>query len=144
MTKAQTCRISSSFRGTDPLVPIPQNAAEFGAFFGSVTSVTQVTSGPFAPGVNVDLSLAYGPTLASISQDDFWIGTDEDEEFDGGVGDDELNGADGNDSLIGGEGNDTLVGGDGRGISSSAAPETTFSTAAPMRMRWIFSACPVQ
>jgi len=99
---------------TDPLVPIPQNAAEFGAFFGSVTSVTQVTSGPFAPGVNVDLSLAYGPTLASISQDDFWIGTDEDEEFDGGVGDDELNGADGNDSLIGGEGNDTLVGGDGR------------------------------
>ncbi|MEM9911072.1 MAG: calcium-binding protein [Pseudomonadota bacterium] len=60
--------------------------------------------------------------LTDLADDDLMIGSDEGDDFSGGLGDDTLKGEGGNDSLIGkagdddifgAEGNDTLSGGDG-------------------------------
>ncbi len=95
---------------------IPQNATEFSTAFAGIVSATEVTTGQFAPGQDIDLANVDPTTLSSTSQDDFWIGTNLGEFFDGGAGNDTLNGADGNDTLRGGDGHDSLIGGDGRDV----------------------------
>ncbi|MBF9060230.1 hypothetical protein HKCCSP123_13675, partial [Rhodobacterales bacterium HKCCSP123] len=96
---------------SDPNLQIPSTAVELAAFFGSLLSVSVITSGPFAPGVGIDLSTVFPATLDSTSDVDVWTGLDDDEFFDGGAGADNLNGAGGADVLVGGAGNDTLDGG---------------------------------
>ncbi len=96
---------------TDPNFSIPSSTAEFNAFFGTFGSVSQVTSGPFAPNAPVDFSQIFPATLYSVSDVDVWIGDEEGEFFDGGAGNDSLSGEGGGDVLVGGAGNDTIDGG---------------------------------
>ncbi|PWK54012.1 calcium-binding protein, partial [Roseicyclus mahoneyensis] len=92
---------------------LPQNQTQFNGFLSQITGVGLVTTGPFAPGMNIDFDLVVAPTLASTSDDDTWTGFDDDEAFDGGAGNDFLDGGAGNDTLIGGDGDDTLIDGPG-------------------------------
>ena len=95
---------------TDPGFALPTSLAELIALEDRIVGESMITSGPFAPGAPLDLGAVFPATLVEISDDDFWIGTDADEEFDGGAGNDTLIGGGGSDTLIGGDGNDSLVG----------------------------------
>ena len=104
---------------TDNTLQIPSDGTEFNNLYaeilGGATNIGQVTGGPFAPNTNIDFNQVYPATLASVTDDDTWTGTDWDDFFDGGHGNDDLDGAAGGDLLVGGAGDDTLDGGAGAG-----------------------------
>uniref|UniRef100_UPI0010F480CC calcium-binding protein n=1 Tax=Marimonas lutisalis TaxID=2545756 RepID=UPI0010F480CC len=73
------------------------------------TDIGAITSGAFAPGVDIPLT-SFSNTTST--EDDYFIGTDDGDTIDAGIGNDSIDGMLGADSLIGGLGNDTIYGDD--------------------------------
>ena len=92
---------------------LPTTPAEFNALEASVTAIGQVTSGPFAPGVNIPMTSLLNTTS---SENDSIVGGSGDDSLPGGAGNDTINGNDGNDTLLGGDGNDNMLGGTGNDL----------------------------
>ena len=97
------------FLGGDAL-PDFTTPASFESFVDSLTGLSNVTSGPFAPGTPISLASLPGVV---VTENDLILGTPGDDSLAGGIGSDTIFGYAGNDTLLGGAGFDTLRGGDG-------------------------------
>ncbi len=111
--------------GGDPL-SIPQNNAQFNALNNSVSNIGPITSGPFAPGQNIQFSSF---SNVQITENDVLTGTSGNDLLRGGIGDDTLIGGGGNDTLLGGAGDDLFTPGDndgsfGTGIQTGPGNDT--------------------
>ena len=84
-------------------LPVPSTPAEMAAIEASITGGGPITSGPFAPGMSIDLSTL--PNVTS-TENDLVLGTD---------GNDVLNTGDGEDDIQAGAGDDLINPGDNPG-----------------------------
>lgn len=105
-------------------IPDISTEAKWDAFNATVTTPSDVTSGPLAPGVSIPLAsipgveITDGITIFANSASQTLVGTEDDDVIDGGAGDDNISGLGGDDELYGGLGNDTIDGGDGDDLIS--------------------------
>ena len=63
---------------SDPTYTLPSDAAGIAALQDQIIGVLPISSGPFAPGTPLDFGAVFPATLIATSDDDTWIGTDED------------------------------------------------------------------
>ncbi|WP_420397940.1 beta strand repeat-containing protein [Nioella sp.] len=97
------------FYPIDGNLAIPTSQAEWDAINASFTGASYAT-GTYAPNTAFDpLTFPNG----TVTVDDYWVGYDDPELFNGGAGDDDLSGQGGNDTITGGAGDDYIRGGQG-------------------------------
>lgn len=99
----------------DPL-PAISSAAQWNAFYGSITDVA-VPTGTYGPGTDIPLTSLGG----AVSQNDTIGGTSGADMFNGGAGSDVIGGLGGADTLRGDGGSDTLNGGGGNDLLSGGS-----------------------
>ncbi len=93
------------------ILPALTTIAEVMAFSNTMTGFSyDVTSGPFAAGVDISFLSLPGVT---VTEHDTIVGSDLADILNGGIGDDTIGGGAGDDTLLGGAGIDTLSGGTG-------------------------------
>lgn len=105
-------------------IPVLNSLQHYVDFIDSITGASVINSGPFAPGVGIDIA-----TLPNsvVKEKDTIAGTNASEVFNSGAGNDLVNASGGDDTVNGGGGNDRLNGSGGMDVLNGGSQNDTLN-----------------